>query len=112
MDSAKDHGRARVERYDAGSRDRAVSILRTGNELHRALERGEMSVYYQPIMSLETQRIAGFEALLRWQHPERGRVGPESELHPQEAAHDIPLRADDERRRQHARSTRERRPLG
>jgi diguanylate cyclase (GGDEF)-like protein/PAS domain S-box-containing protein len=77
MYSAKDHGRARVERYDAVSRDHAVSILRTGNELHRALERGEMSVFYQPIMSLETQRIAGFEALLRWQHPERGLVGPD-----------------------------------
>src|SRR4029077_14925750 len=63
--------------YDADSRDRAVTILRTGNELHRALERGEMSVYYQPIMSLETQRVAGFEALVRWQHPERGLVGPD-----------------------------------
>ena len=54
MYAAKDLGRARVELYDAGSRDRAVKHLRTGNDLHRALERGEMCVYYQPIMSLET----------------------------------------------------------
>ena len=77
MYAAKDLGRARAELYDTGSRDRAVRYLRTGNELHRALERGEMRVFYQPIMSLETQRIAGFEALVRWEHPERGLVGPD-----------------------------------
>jgi diguanylate cyclase (GGDEF)-like protein/PAS domain S-box-containing protein len=77
MYSAKDLGRARVEMYDAGSRDRAVRYLRTGNELHRALERGEMRVHYQPIISLETRRVAGFEALVRWQHPERGLVFPD-----------------------------------
>jgi diguanylate cyclase (GGDEF)-like protein/PAS domain S-box-containing protein len=77
MYAAKDRGRARVEMYDAGARDRAVKYLRTGNELHRALERGEMRVFYQPIMSLETSRISGFEALVRWAHPERGLVGPD-----------------------------------
>ena len=77
MYAAKDLGRARAELYDTGSRDRAVRYLRTGNELHHALERGEMRVFYQPIMSLETQRIAGFEALVRWEHPERGLVGPD-----------------------------------
>lgn len=77
MYSAKDRGRARVEMYESGSRDRAVRYLRTGNELHRALERGELRVFFQPITSLETGRIAGFEALVRWQHPERGLVGPD-----------------------------------
>jgi len=77
MYGAKEHGRARVELYATGSRDHAVSYLRTGNELHRALERGELRVFYQPIMSLETTRISGFEALVRWEHPERGLVGPD-----------------------------------
>jgi EAL domain-containing protein (putative c-di-GMP-specific phosphodiesterase class I) len=77
MYGAKDRGRARVEMYDAGSRDHAVRYLRTGNELHRALERGEMRVHYQPIVNLETGRLSGFEALVRWEHPERGLVGPD-----------------------------------
>jgi len=77
MYGAKERGRARIEMYDTGSRDHAVKHLRTGNELHRALERGEMRVFYQPILSLETSRISGFEALVRWQHPERGLVGPD-----------------------------------
>lgn len=46
------------------------------NELQAALERQEFRLYYQPIMFLETGRINGFEALLRWQHPERGLISP------------------------------------
>jgi EAL domain-containing protein (putative c-di-GMP-specific phosphodiesterase class I) len=53
-----------------------VSVLRTGNELHRAIERGEMRVFYQPVVSLSTGVLSGFEALIRWQHPERGLVSP------------------------------------
>ncbi|GMU78256.1 MAG: GGDEF domain-containing protein [Acidimicrobiia bacterium] len=85
MYGAKERGRACIELYDTGSRDRAVTYLRTGNELHRALERNELCVHYQPVIALGTGRISGFEALVRWQHPERGLVGPD---------HFIPLAED------------------
>jgi diguanylate cyclase (GGDEF)-like protein/PAS domain S-box-containing protein len=77
MYGAKDHGRSRAELFNADAHDRAVTTLRTGNELHRALERNELRLHYQPIVSLETGRITGFEALMRWQHPERGMVRPD-----------------------------------
>jgi diguanylate cyclase (GGDEF)-like protein/PAS domain S-box-containing protein len=77
MYRAKDQGRARSELFRTDAHDQAVRHLRTGNELHRALERGELCMHYQPIVSLETGRISGFEALLRWQHPKRGLVGPD-----------------------------------
>ncbi len=77
MYRAKEHGRARVEIFQSESHDRAVHHLRTGNELHRALERGELRLHYQPIVSLEAGRITGFEALLRWEHPQRGLVRPD-----------------------------------
>ena len=55
---------------------RAVDDLRTGNALHRAIERGEMRVHYQPMIDLDTGTLFGFEALIRWEHPERGLVPP------------------------------------
>jgi diguanylate cyclase (GGDEF)-like protein/PAS domain S-box-containing protein len=76
MYRAKEHGRARTELFESDAHDRAVRSLRTGNDLHRALERGELRLHYQPIINLEVGRISGFEALVRWQHPERGLVGP------------------------------------
>jgi diguanylate cyclase (GGDEF)-like protein/PAS domain S-box-containing protein len=76
MHHAKEQGRARAGVYDLHTHNRALQQLRTGNELHRALERHELLMHYQPILSLETGRVSGFEALLRWQHPERGLVSP------------------------------------
>jgi len=76
MHGAKEQGRARAGVYDPHAHDQALQHLRTSNELHRALERHELRMHYQPILSLETGRVSGFEALLRWQHPERGLVGP------------------------------------
>jgi diguanylate cyclase (GGDEF)-like protein/PAS domain S-box-containing protein len=74
---AKEQGRARSEIYDTNSHDQAIRHLRTGNELHRALERSELRIHYQPILNLETSHLTGFEALLRWEHPERGLIGPD-----------------------------------
>ncbi len=77
MHRAKDQGRARTELFQSDAHDRAVRHLRTGNELHRALERGELRLHYQPIMNLENGSVSGFEALLRWEHPTRGLVQPD-----------------------------------
>jgi diguanylate cyclase (GGDEF)-like protein len=54
----------------------AVESLQMENDLRHALERKELIVYYQPIVSLETGLLSGFEALLRWKHPVRGMVSP------------------------------------
>jgi diguanylate cyclase (GGDEF)-like protein len=76
MYRAKENGKARYELFDAVMHARAVERLRLENDLRRAVERGAFQVYYQPIISLETDKVAGFEALVRWQHPERGFVPP------------------------------------
>jgi diguanylate cyclase (GGDEF)-like protein/PAS domain S-box-containing protein len=76
MYRAKERGRARYELFDEVMRARAVGRLRVENELRRALERGELRLHYQPVVSLRDGAVTGFEALLRWEHPERGLVGP------------------------------------
>ncbi len=76
MYRAKDLGRRRAEFFDERARARSLEHLHTGNALHRALERGEFVLHYQPIFELETGRLSGFEALVRWRHPERGLIGP------------------------------------
>jgi EAL domain-containing protein (putative c-di-GMP-specific phosphodiesterase class I) len=76
MYRAKERGRNRVERFDTAARASVVRRLRTGNDLHRALQRSEFRVDYQPVVALATGRITGFEALARWQHPDRGLVTP------------------------------------
>ena len=56
---------------------RAVVLLQLENDLRRAIKRQDLSLYYQPIVSLSTGKIVGFEALVRWQHPEQGIISPE-----------------------------------
>ncbi|HZS03655.1 MAG TPA: EAL domain-containing protein [Blastocatellia bacterium] len=76
MFQAKSLGRARTALFDQSMHARALTQLQVETDLHRAIERGELFVVYQPIVSLETARLAGFEALVRWRHPERGLVSP------------------------------------
>ena len=76
MYRAKALGKARHEIFDKSMHDRAVTLLDLETDLRRAVERREFLVHYQPIVALETSRISGFEALLRWQHPARGLVFP------------------------------------
>ncbi len=76
MYRAKALGKARYEVFDTDMHRRFVTLLRLEMDLRRALERQEFRVYYQPIVSLATGHITGFEALLRWQHPRRGLVPP------------------------------------
>ncbi|HEV7858980.1 MAG TPA: EAL domain-containing protein [Pyrinomonadaceae bacterium] len=76
MYRAKDAGKARYELFDTEMHSRAVLRLNLENDMRRAIERQEFRAYYQPIMHLETGKVAGFEALARWEHPERGLVSP------------------------------------
>jgi diguanylate cyclase (GGDEF)-like protein/PAS domain S-box-containing protein len=73
---AKDHGRARIEVFDERAHVRALDHVRMGGDLHRAIDRGELRVHYQPVVDLETGRVRGFEALVRWMHPTRGLLLP------------------------------------
>jgi diguanylate cyclase (GGDEF)-like protein/PAS domain S-box-containing protein len=73
---AKGKGRGRSLLFDAQLHDRAATSLRLERDLRRALARGEFLFHYQPIVSLADERVCGVEALLRWQHPERGLLLP------------------------------------
>lgn len=77
MHRAKSRGRAHYAIFDQAMHERVLARLRMESDLRGAIERGEMRVFYQPIVSLETGGIAGFEALVRWMHPERGLVAPD-----------------------------------
>ena len=77
MYRAKQNGKARYELFDKNMHADALAMLRLENDLRRALDRDELVVYYQPIVSLKEQSISGFEALVRWQHPERGLIFPQ-----------------------------------
>jgi len=76
MYRAKSMGKARYEVFDADMRASVMARLQLETDLRRALERGEFRNFYQPIVALVSGEIAGFEALLRWQHPTRGLLGP------------------------------------
>jgi len=76
MYRAKELGKARHEIFDKIMHARTLELLTLENDLRRALERREFEVYYQPITLLVTGTLTGFEALVRWRHPERGLVSP------------------------------------
>lgn len=76
MYHAKGMGKARYQIFDTAMHVRAVALLQLETDLRRAIERQEFQLYYQPIVSLEDQSINGFEALIRWLHPERGLISP------------------------------------
>lgn len=77
MFRAKESGRGHPAVFEPSMRARAISRLRLETDLRRALERGEFVVHYQPIAWLATGGVVGFEASLRWAHPERGLLPPE-----------------------------------
>ncbi len=76
MYRAKNAGKARHAVFDHAMHDQAVNLMKLETDLHRAVERGELFLEYQPIVHLETGEMAGFEALVRWRHPERGLIEP------------------------------------
>jgi diguanylate cyclase (GGDEF)-like protein len=73
---AKDHGRGGYEIFDEVMRSRVIEHMQTENDLRRALQRQEFVLHYQPVVSLQDGSIQSLEALLRWDHPERGLIGP------------------------------------
>jgi predicted signal transduction protein with EAL and GGDEF domain len=76
MYRAKSLGSGRTQIFDREMHARALARLTLETDLRRALERGEFRLHYQPIVSLLTGRISGFEALVRWNHPVRGLLLP------------------------------------
>ncbi|HEX6380415.1 MAG TPA: EAL domain-containing protein [Acidimicrobiia bacterium] len=78
MYRAKAKGRARCEFFDATMRTEALDHLETQSALHRALERDELRVFYQPVVDLASGVVTGVEALVRWEHPQQGLVSPAS----------------------------------
>jgi diguanylate cyclase (GGDEF)-like protein/PAS domain S-box-containing protein len=77
MYRAKAAGRGCYQVFDQTMHRSVVALLKLETELRRAVELKQFVVHYQPIVSLENGRIVGFEALVRWKHPERGLVSPE-----------------------------------
>src|SRR6266566_118011 len=77
MYRSKSLGKARHEMFDEEMHARSTDLLRLETDLRLAQERNEFFVNYQPIVALDDFHICGFEALLRWQHPERGLIPPQ-----------------------------------
>ncbi len=77
MYRAKSAGQATYAVFDTYMHDQAMFQHRLETDLRRALDKGEFEIYYQPIVDLRSERVEGFEALLRWHHPSRGLVMPE-----------------------------------
>lgn len=73
---AKATGRAKHVVFDTDMHVQAVNMLKIDAELRRAIERNEIEVFYQPLVSQSTGALKGFEALSRWRHPDRGMVPP------------------------------------
>ena len=81
MYQAKRHGRARSEMYTDAMRAESRKHKELASQLERALAAGELKLAYQPIISTHSGRVAGAEALLRWEHPDRGTLLPGQFLH-------------------------------
>jgi diguanylate cyclase (GGDEF)-like protein len=73
---AKDAGKARYEVFNPAMHEAALQLLRLETDLRRAVNHQEFVAHYQPIVDLISGKITGFEALVRWQHPDRGLISP------------------------------------
>jgi diguanylate cyclase (GGDEF)-like protein len=76
MYQAKTKGKARYEIFDTKMHASTVARLQLENDLRKAVEHNEFILHYQPIKSLKNNRVIGFEALIRWDHPKRGLIYP------------------------------------
>ncbi len=75
---AKARDATSLELFDPAMREAAMMRLEMETDLQNGLDNGELSVFYQPIVSLGSRRIEGFEALARWHHPRRGAISPDA----------------------------------
>jgi diguanylate cyclase (GGDEF)-like protein len=73
---AKSHGKGRCEVYEPATHKTVMNRLQLRTDLQRALDNSEFVLHYQPLVTLETERISGLEALVRWEHPVRGLIPP------------------------------------
>ncbi len=78
MYHAKEKGRSQFKIFDKTLHEKALNLLQIETDLRKAIENKEFDLYYQPIVSLDNISILGFEALIRWNHPTRGLVYPDS----------------------------------
>jgi EAL domain-containing protein (putative c-di-GMP-specific phosphodiesterase class I) len=76
MYTAKGNGKAGIEAFEPNMHTAVLARLALRADLQRAIEHCEFSIYYQPTVDLRTGRITGFEALIRWMHPNRGMIPP------------------------------------
>ncbi len=76
MYAAKNKGRSCYVLFDQAMHERALQRLETENALRQALKQQEFTLRYQPIVDLSTGKLTGYEALVRWQHPEKGMISP------------------------------------
>lgn len=76
MYSAKDSGRDCIRHYQKNMHKQALEKIKLENDLRMALDRNQLVLFYQPIWSLTENRLCGFEALLRWKHPDYGMIQP------------------------------------
>ncbi|MFE1747035.1 EAL domain-containing protein [Coleofasciculus sp. H7-2] len=76
MYRAKTLGKGQYQIFDPKMHDAVIQVLQLENDLRKAIERQEFIVHYQPIIALDTSKIVGFEALVRWHHSQRGMVAP------------------------------------
>ncbi|MGA2926541.1 MAG: PAS domain S-box protein, partial [Solirubrobacteraceae bacterium] len=77
MYRAKQQGGGRFEIFDVTLRHHLVQRMAIETDLRHAVERRELELYYQPLIDLTDERVVGFEALLRWRHPDRGMIAPD-----------------------------------
>jgi diguanylate cyclase (GGDEF)-like protein len=77
LDRAKEKGGGRWELFDSGMQRRALRRLEMEHDLYRAIERDELLVLYQPQVRCADRVLSGVEALVRWEHPSRGLIGPQ-----------------------------------
>ncbi|WP_229641581.1 diguanylate cyclase domain-containing protein [Waterburya agarophytonicola] len=76
VSDAKRHKKSHYQVFHESMRGKALTLLQLENDLRQAIKREEFILHYQPIVSLSSDKIQGFEVLVRWRHPERGLIAP------------------------------------